>query len=257
MSPFIDLCAKFDLSRDKFIQFLVADQNLTKGTAQNLAAKVWGEGYMPPRNTHRLAEFLAKFIPYGIAVSEFEEHLNNKAKTEQTTSLERSIAKLEGIYEVSRYHSELEDVVQEYITLYGGRAGYANYKLGSSNSTYVAEMSVSNEHLFFRCDAAEGKAGLFVIVEFHDFGKNSFAGMIMGLDDSGDDMVCCDVFIRKISHETACVTDFGGKKPGVPTRKNYRAIRALGIRAREKRPESNVYRFSGKIMRTLLRGKNP
>lgn len=254
-SAFLELTDKFNLTKEDFFDFLVSENEMGVGTAKNLVKRIW-DGYLPPRGLQRLADFLSQSIPYGLPPRMFQAHLRTRMTQSCTkTDLDAEIGKLEGVYEMSRFHSEIEGLILEYITLYGGRAGYSNYSIGANNAVFETKMSIVQNHLLFRCDAQSGRVGLFAVVEFHNFGRNSFAGMILGLDDSADEMICCDVIIRKISHRASNWKDFGERRPEVASKPNPRVLKALLPKERTVIFPSNVHRFSGKIMRAMLRNQ--
>lgn len=249
-TEFLRMCTKYGLEQIQLQAFLQSSTELHPGTIRNFVNDVWG-GAPARKSLSRLANFLAHNIPYDISPSDYEDHLRLRGSDPLAKTIASSkIRALEGVYELTRYHSDSPNLLKEYITLFAGKIGYYNYKFGAKNSVIIATITAERDHIFFSSDkSANPGSNLAAMVEFNSFGGNSFAGMIFGLSDEGMEMVCCRMTIRKISHVATRIDDFAGREPHVSTLQDRRVRRALDAKLHDIVEHDNIYRFSGRMMR--------
>lgn len=191
----ITIAEKFGIDRSYFITYYVGAGGYDRKVAQTKVRRIYDGSY--PRDDKHLVEATSARIPYGFTIQEVQNYLRGTEPSE-SDSLGQRIKRIEGAYELVRYHSTENALVQEYFEIDSGRIMYRNYNDDGTSTHFHGPISSFANHFQFTGQEVGGVQKVFGTFERSAFRKNFYAGLLVGVSDDRLDIICCKTLARKL-----------------------------------------------------------
>lgn len=241
----------FDLGRADFEAYLKSMSSYkSSGSVSNLGRRVFVERDLSGVALEKISEFLEHKIPYRIDKDCIRSHLcNDNQANSEGNSYATKVDRIEGIYEILRYHSERDQIIKEYVRVADGKVAFLNFKESAEKVVLNGKIRSDEGHFYCSSFSDESTAPVFSLIERKPFFKEFRAGMILGLDDDELEMVCFRMVVRKIRFKETGFPDFQSAEPHVSKNADRFIRQVLSSEFEDIEMLAKVFRFSGRATR--------